>query len=50
MIYIYNIDYGVFDDPRNREPRFNAMRSIGNDLEKLFGVYTTYATNLFSPT
>jgi hypothetical protein len=39
-IYIYNIDYGVFDS--NRDQRIGAIRSIDNDLKRVFNVYTFY--------
>ncbi len=39
-IYIYNIDYGVFDS--NRDRRMGAFRSIENDIKRVFNVFTFY--------
>jgi|LauGreDrversion4_2_1035121.scaffolds.fasta_scaffold182626_2 hypothetical protein len=45
-IFIYNIDYGVFNS--NRDQRIGAIRSIDNDLKRIFKVYTFYGGYLYS--
>jgi len=46
LIYIYIIDYGVFDT--SRDHRIGAIKSLDNDLKKIFNVYTFYSRYLYS--
>jgi hypothetical protein len=47
LIFIYIVDYGVFD---TRDMRFEALRSIAKKLKGIFGVYISYGHYIYSVT
>jgi hypothetical protein len=46
LIYIYNVEFGIFDD---RDSRFDAIRSISDKLKSIYGVWMPFGRQIFSP-